>query len=67
MLTEKVLGLYFLKYKNVKSENYRNKLIRYAFPHFVPLREDYILYQDGAPEHYYSRVRHYLENKRPGK
>ena len=41
-------------------------LIQYALPHLSSIRADYIFHQDGAPAHYSSDVRTYLDNNRPG-
>ena len=44
------------------GEKYRNMLIHYGFTRFATLRQDYIFKQDGAPEHYLSRVKNCLDN-----
>ena len=62
---EKVIGLHFFQDQNVRDENCRNMLIEYAFPRLVSIRADYIFHQDGAPAHYSSRAKTYLDNKRP--
>ena len=62
---ENVVGPYFFVESNVDGEKYRKMPIHYAFPRFENLRQDYIVEQDGAPAHYSSCVRNYLDNRRP--
>ena len=57
----KVIGPYFFQDQNVNGENYRNMLIQYAFPRLASIRADYNFHQDGAPAHYSSRVKAYLD------
>ena len=40
-------------------------LIQYAFLRLASIRADNIFHQDGAPAHYLSRVRTYLDKKSP--
>ena len=63
---EKAIVPCFFRDQNVSGENYRNMWIQYAFPYLAWMRADYIFLQDGAPAHYSSRVKTYLDNKRPG-
>lgn len=63
----RVIGPYFFDEGSVTGEIYRNMLISYAFPRSQNLRSDYIFQHDGAPAHYATRVRSYLDSKRPGK
>ena len=63
--SEKDIVPYFFGDCNVNGEKYRNMLIHYEFPRFATLRQGYIFQRDGAPTHYSSRVRNYLDNKRP--
>ena len=63
---EKDIGPYFFQDQNVNGENYRKMLIEYAFPRLASIRTDFIFHSDGAPAPYSSRVRTYLDNKRPG-
>ena len=62
---EKVTGTYFFEDENVNGEKYRNMLIHYAFTSFASLKGDYIFHQYGAPRHYSTRVRTYLNHNRP--
>ncbi len=41
-------------------------LTKYALSRFNYLHEDYIFQQDGAPPHFSTRVKSYLNNKQPG-
>ncbi len=59
---ERIIGLYFFENENVTRENYRTMLIKYAFPQFNYLPEDYILQQDGAPPHFSTGLKPYLNN-----
>jgi len=61
----RIIGPYFFENENVTGETYRSMLIRYAFPRFRELREDFVFQQDGAPPHYSNRVRAYLDRKVP--
>ena len=62
---EKVIGPYFFQDQHVNGENYRNILIQCAFPRLASIRANYMFHQDRALAHYSSRVREYLDNKRP--
>ena len=61
----RIIGPYSFENGAVNGSTYRNMLIKYAFPNFARLREDYIFMQDGASQHYAIPVGNYLKNKRP--
>lgn len=64
---EKIIGPLFFDKGSFTGAIYRYMLIRYAFPRFSELREDYIFMQHGASRHYAVPVRNYLNQKRPNK
>ena len=61
-----VFMLLFFENDFVTGESFRKMLINYAFPLLKYLREDYILQQDGAPPHFFTRVKSYLNNRQSG-
>lgn len=62
---QRVIGPFFFENENVTGESYRNMLINYAFPRFERNLSDYIFMQDGASPHFSTRVRAYLNWKKP--
>lgn len=55
-----VLGHYFVKHDIVIRAAYRTMLIKYAFPRFVSLTEDFIFKEDSTAIHYSNIVKAYL-------
>ena len=62
---QRVIGPSLFENENVTGENYRNVLINFAFLRFKRNLPDYLFVQDGASPHYATRVRAYLNRKKP--
>ena len=63
MHESKIIGPYFFEDPTVNGNNYKRMLRYYAVPKIAELPGNVIFQQDGAPPHYATQVRSYLDRK----